>query len=261
MKLDKAILETKKYIMSFDQDSHGIRDKRKHTINVARVCKRVAQELNLTDEDVILSRNIGLLHDIGRFRQLEKFGNHSDQNVDHADLGYQYLFEDNAIEEFDIDQENHEIVSDAVRYHNKLEIPNTVEGRNFFFSQLIRDCDKVVILSQIIDGSIKLRSCDEAINESTLETFFARNLVSNKYSNDHDRNINFLSFIFDIRFLYTFVYLKEINLLDNLFDKMPDNYKYQECYEELSRFIDEKIKEYEEQEEPIFAKTGIVRKK
>lgn len=77
MYLKHIISEAEKWIAAYSSSFHnedkeamwGIGLKEAHIGFVRRNCKELAQWLKLTEHDVLLAELIGLLHDVGRFRQ------------------------------------------------------------------------------------------------------------------------------------------------------------------------------------------------
>lgn len=63
----------KDYVASFDINNSKIRLKIEHTYKVVEACEYIAKDLKLNEEDINLAKLIGLLHDIGRFKQLKNF--------------------------------------------------------------------------------------------------------------------------------------------------------------------------------------------
>ena len=79
------------YTDLYDSTDEKIRLKIYHTYRVAEICERIAQSLSLSKEDVDLAWLLGMLHDVGRFEQLKRYGTFSDaQSIDHAHFGVNF---------------------------------------------------------------------------------------------------------------------------------------------------------------------------
>ncbi|MBQ6326663.1 MAG: HD domain-containing protein, partial [Clostridia bacterium] len=86
------------YAERYDTKNGMIRHKIEHTFRVAALSERYADALGMGSEDVAWAWFFGLLHDIGRFEQVRRFGTFVDsQSVDHAELGADILFGDGLI--------------------------------------------------------------------------------------------------------------------------------------------------------------------
>ena len=85
--IEKAYNEFDKYVLQFNPNNKKIKLKIDHIKRVAKMSKKIAQELNLNDEQIKLSEIIGLFHDIGRFRQAQLYDTFNDRmSVNHSEL-------------------------------------------------------------------------------------------------------------------------------------------------------------------------------
>ena len=99
--IEKANKVLKEYIERYDDSNGRIKIKKIHIFNVAKNAKKIAQNLQLSEEDIKLAELIGLLHDIGRFEQVKRYHTFADrESVNHAALGIEILFNDGMIREF-----------------------------------------------------------------------------------------------------------------------------------------------------------------
>ena len=173
------------YTSQYDPDNSMIRHKIDHTLRVAANCVQIADSLDLstrfqstdsldlstrfqsTDsldlstrfqitESPGLSTDftdlawfLGLLHDIGRFEQVRRYGTFIDSvSVDHAEFGADLLFQENLISRFTsqaLPEEWLQLLETAIRLHNKLTLPEDLDERTRCFCDIIRDADKVDI--------------------------------------------------------------------------------------------------------------------
>lgn len=89
---------------------------------------------------------IGMLHDIGRFEQVTRYGTYIDaQSIDHAQFGADLLFQEDLIKKFDEDVSRYDLIELAIRCHNRYRLPENLTERELLFCQIIRDADKVDI--------------------------------------------------------------------------------------------------------------------
>ena len=90
-----------RYAEGYDTQNILIRHKIEHTLRVAELSERFAKALGMEGEDADFAWFLGLLHDIGRFEQVRRFGTFVDsQSVDHAELSGDILFKDGLIDRF-----------------------------------------------------------------------------------------------------------------------------------------------------------------
>ena len=142
----KIICTFEKYVSNYNLNDPNIYLKYKHTGKVAENCERIAKSLNLSEQDIDLAWEIGMLHDIGRFEQLRRFDTFIDtESIDHAEFGGDLLFKDGLIQQFDDEKENYELLEKSIRLHSLYRLPDNLSERELLFCQVIRDADKIDI--------------------------------------------------------------------------------------------------------------------
>ena len=133
------------YVRTFNLDDKNISLKYHHSIRVMKKMLSLSHELSLNEEDTYLAKMIGLLHDIGRFYQINAYHTFSDHILDHGDYGANLLIKEKLIKKFKIKEEDYPVVYTSIKYHNKYKIPNTLSPREELFLKMIRDADKIDI--------------------------------------------------------------------------------------------------------------------
>ena len=90
---DEVRRQFAEYVRSYDAGDPKIALKTAHTYRVAAISEDIAHSLGLHDRDVSIAWLNGMLHDIGRFEQVKRYGTFIDaDSVDHAQLGADILF-------------------------------------------------------------------------------------------------------------------------------------------------------------------------
>jgi putative nucleotidyltransferase with HDIG domain len=113
-----------------------------HCLRVAAEIQSLARDLGFNDEDDRTAYVLGLLHDIGRFHQLEKFGTFVDgQSIDHGACGADVLAEAEILD--DLADSEREAILDGIRFHNRREIPGNLPPLIDRYARLVRDADKL----------------------------------------------------------------------------------------------------------------------
>ena len=142
-----------RYAQEYDTQNILISHKIEHTFRVAMFSERYASALGMDPEDTALAWFLGLLHDIGRFEQVRRFGTFVDsQSVDHAELSGDILFRDGLLDRFPAEglpEDWKEIAELSIRQHNKLRLPEGLDERTLRFAELLRDADKTDIFRVI----------------------------------------------------------------------------------------------------------------
>ena len=142
-----------RYAEQYDTGNILICHKIEHTFRVAELAGRYAQAQGMSTSDTDFAWLLGLLHDIGRFEQIRRYGTFVDsQSVDHAELSADILFVDGLIDEFSkegLPEDWRTISETAIRQHNKLNLPDALDERTRCFAELLRDADKTDIFRVI----------------------------------------------------------------------------------------------------------------
>ena len=211
-----------KYVSNYDPKSERIKLKISHIVRVANNCKLLAQNLNLTEEEVSLAEAIGYFHDIGRFEQVRIANTFSDRDskINHGEYGAKILFEDGLIRNFIKDNKYDKIVKTAIINHNRPKIESNISEKEMLFSKIIRDADKLDILYVLTFEDFPAIfwyddfDC-EKISDSILEEFKNKSGITyNNIKNNADQILIFYAYIYDLNFKYTLDTLKENKHLD-----------------------------------------------
>lgn len=244
MDYNKAINTFENYIKNYDLNNHKIKLKYKHTYQVAEISELLATSLNLSEEDIKLAKLIGLLHDIGRFEQARRFDNFKDKDFGHADYGVKILFEDNLIRDFITSNKYDKIIYNAVKYHNKISIPNNLDEKILMFCKIIRDADKIDIfrvMSTEYEKNLIENIKTEIVNSFDSERPVDYNLIDNK----SEKIILDFALIFDINYKESFKILKYKNYLEDFIDSINvsgnNKYLFNKIVDKVRKVMEEKI--------------------
>ncbi len=150
--ITKYISLFKKYTLSFhtenEIDNDNIDFKINHSLRVLGIAQEFffdyTKDINELDKlNIFLA---SLFHDIGRFEQYKQFKTYSDSiSKDHGDLGVDVLIKQQFLSEL----VGQEYIIEAIKYHNKIFIPSTVDDKAKEICHYIRDFDKIDILKSI----------------------------------------------------------------------------------------------------------------
>lgn len=229
--LDYAIKNFEKYVSNYDVNDEKVKLKITHTYGVMNISEYIAKDLKLSNEDIQLAKLIGILHDIGRFEQLKKFDNFNDglNNVDHAKMGVEILFDDNNfIREFVIDDKYDDIIFKAIMNHNKYKIEDGLEDKELLHAKIIRDADKT--------DNFRVKEQEDIknifnFNQENLENDYISEEIYNDYMNNKvvlyskrktnlDIWVSHLAYIFDYNFNSGLRYIYENDYINKIVDKL-----------------------------------------
>lgn len=173
------------YVNDYDSSDPRIKLKIEHTYRVAELCEKIGQSLGFSKADIDIAWLMGLLHDIGRFEQLRRYGTLSDaQSINHAKLGVEILFEDKKIRDFIEDDSEDNLIKYAIDCHNAYRIPEDFSERTKEFSNILRDADKIDIFKvhvlvplEDIYNTSKEEIYTSSITKEVLDNFMEKDTV------------------------------------------------------------------------------------
>lgn len=149
MKIDRqrALSAFGEYTNKYDVTDEKVKLKIDHTYRVCALCERIARESGFDADEIDIAWLTGLLHDVGRFEQLKRYGTFVDaQSIDHAEFGADILFKEGKIRDYAKDASEDELLEKAVRCHSAYRVPENYTQRERRFADLLRDADKIDIL-------------------------------------------------------------------------------------------------------------------
>jgi hypothetical protein len=122
----------------------AIRMKEEHTARVRGYARELSEHLGLTGDDVVRAEIMGLLHDVGRFRQFTVYRTFNDaQSEDHAALGLKTIAAEGLIS--NLPEKDRELIKFAIWNHNKKEIESAPDKISLMYAKILRDADKLDI--------------------------------------------------------------------------------------------------------------------
>lgn len=224
--IEKARNILEEYIKPYDKTNPRIALKAGHIFRVANVSRKIAEELELSEEQIKLAELIGLLHDIGRFEQVRIYDTFNDrESIDHAELGIKVLKTDNLLYKFCEEEKYHEIIITAISNHNKFKIEEGLDEEILLQAKIIRDADKIDILNLLKFEKFetlfkKDNIVDEPITDENFKAFLnEKQLDRALLKTNMDSWVNNISYIFDINFKPSFRIIKENNYINQLIDR------------------------------------------
>ena len=245
------------YVTGFasnDPDSRENIDlKKNHTIRVRNEIIDIGNSINLNKEDMYIAEACALLHDIGRFEQLKRYGTFSDaRSENHALLGVKIITENNVLKNFS--PEAGKIIIHSVGCHNMSSIPETDNKDRPVFLELVRDADKIDILHVVTEyyknspsGSNRALEMNlpdtDIISEAVCEPLAKGHIALIKDLRSlNDFKLYQMGWIYDLNFSRSLQIIKERGYLELLRDALPKSSQtVEEIYQITSTFLENKI--------------------
>lgn len=235
-----------------DQQQLNFSIKKEHSYRVAQIALSLSGKMNWPEEEVKTAFLIGLLHDIGRFRQLLEYNTfNDDKSVDHAELALEILKEVNPFESLSF--ENQETLYTAIQNHNKFTIKNNLSEHELEHSKLIRDADKLDIYKVLTDyyssRNVKANHTltwelekGTKVSPEVAKEILAGKIVSKKnVLSEIDVKIMQLSWVYDMNYRISAQQLLDSRYLQIIYNSLPKNDLVFDIYRSIKVFGENKI--------------------
>ena len=242
--LEKAKQAFSEYVKPYDINNPKIALKIEHTYRTVEVAKKIAETLNLDEEQIKLAGLIGLLHDIGRFEQLRIYDTFWDKDsIDHGDFAVKILFEDRLIRNFIQEEKYDETIYKAIKNHNKFIIEEGLTKEELIHAKIIRDADKTdifVVFVKDIEENKNVLYDYEKVSKQEIDKIIMKDFENhrqsdrNNFKNDIDDYINIIGFIFDYNFSYGLNIIKENYYIERVIKPI---YICEETKEQLDKIV------------------------
>ncbi len=247
----EQVVETfKKYTDAYDASDEKVKLKIDHTYRVADLCEQIARAEQLADADVELAWLLGMLHDVGRFEQLRRYGTFNDaESIDHAQFGADILFVDGRIRDYVTDASEDELIETSIRVHNMYRVPNDMSPRTEKLSHILRDADKIDILKVNVEVPIEeiynvtteeLRNAE--VSEAVMKSFYEHTAIQKGIRQTvADHIVGHISLVFELVFAESTRIAKEQGYLDKLMNFQSHNVRtmaqFAEIRAEMERYL------------------------
>lgn len=265
------------YVRNYDPSDEKIKLKIDHTYRVAGLCQIIAESLGLSEPDVDIAWLLGMLHDIGRFEQIRRFGTFNDaQSVDHAEFGADLLFKEGLIRKFaegyyeecelarSGNEEAEQIIKNneyhkkdtgllelALRQHNKYRVKEDLTERQRMFCDILRDADKVDIFKVNADIPMEIiydvtteELKNGVITKEVLESFYKKETVLKSVRRSAvDHIVGHISLLFELVYKESYRQAKEQGYVYKLLDFKSDVPEVNAEFDDMRKYVDEFLME------------------
>lgn len=265
------------YVRNYDPSDEKIKLKIDHTYRVAGLCQRIAESLGLSEPDVDIAWLLGMLHDIGRFEQIRRFGTFNDvQSVDHAEFGADLLLKEGLIRKFaegyyeecelarSGNEEAEQIIKNnehhnkdtgllemAIRQHNKYRVKEDLTERQRMFCDILRDADKVDIFKVNADIPMEIiydvtteELKNGIITKEVLESFYKKETVLKSVRRSAvDHIVGHISLLFELVYKESYRQAKEQGYVYKLLDFKSDVPEVNAEFGDMRKYVDEFLME------------------
>ena len=236
-----------RYAAAYNASDPKIRLKIAHTYRVAALCERIAAEIGADDPD--LAWLCGMLHDIGRFEQVARYGTFIDaESVDHAALGADLLFREGLASAFALErlpEASRQILETAIRSHNAYRLDPGLPEETRIHCDILRDADKIDIsrancetpLEDIYNVSTEVLRAS-AVSEAVRDCFRGRATVLRTLKRTPaDYLVAQICLVFGLVYPVSRQIVREQGYVDRLLSFRSDNPETQSWFEYMRETI------------------------
>lgn len=236
------------YVSHYDLADSKIKLKVSHTIRVSELAKRIAEDIRLSDEEVLLAWLIGMLHDVGRFEQLKNYGTFNDaESVDHAHCGVEFLFEQGHIRDYIEDTRYDEIIRTAIDNHSAYRLPANLDDNLLLYCNLLRDADKIDIMKVNVEESLENiynvtaeEIARAEVSEAVMQAFLEKHAINHALKKTViDHSVGHASLAFELVYPISVRIVKEQGYLQKVLGYVSENEKTRAQYEILRACMEE----------------------
>lgn len=242
------------YVEQYDSKDGKIKLKIDHIKRVADISRKLATQLNLSNEEIKLAELIGWLHDIGRFEQIKRYNTFVDKDsINHGELGVDILFKDGLVREFVEDTKYDEIIKKAIQIHNTGKVPKGLTKQEEIQARMIRDSDKIDIYYVLTTDTMENIYGVSTMENDTIKDEIVRQFKEDKYIDYSLREttaemlVSHIIYVYDLNYTSSLEIIKEKGYINKLANRYKfankDTYdKIQECARLANEYIKEKTK-------------------
>jgi hypothetical protein len=203
-----------------------------HTHRVCDEMRRLTVALRLEADDCRLAEAIALLHDVGRFPQLQTYRTYKDhESENHCQLGVKVLTEADVLAAIDADERA--VILKCVEVHGVKALP-PLDTQTALFAKLIRDADKIDIYNLLVENYRILADEPErfrwevefpdtdACNPAVIEAVMNRQLINyDAIQTINDAKLLQLGWVYDIYFDWSLKEIFDRGYLTALIELLP----------------------------------------
>jgi HD superfamily phosphohydrolase YqeK len=226
----------------------GYQLKKHHTFRVCREIVELGQELGLDQDGLLLAEAAACLHDVGRFRQLDRYGTFVDElSEDHARIGLRVIAEEHLLDGWN--PREADILRTAVAFHNAAAVPRDQDERALFFVRLLRDADKLDIWRVVTAGDsfrdaatptlVALGMTDDGqYSPEALQAVTEKRLVSKSaISRLNDFRLMQISWVFDLNFAPAIRKVIERGYLPAIMATLPASKELAAAFHQVEKWL------------------------
>jgi len=252
----ETLEQLKQFFLAYaDQYIKGSHDpeplilKKDHTLRVCTEIIALGKALMLDENDMMLAETMALFHDLGRFKQYEIYRTFLDhQSENHARISLQEMDAHGILTA--LAAEEQDLIKKSIAFHNVANIPRQGDDRLLFFMGLLRDADKLDIWRVVIGNytnprpgsqrAINLGLVDDCgFSTDAIDAILAGTFVkSGCIKRLNDLKLMQISWVFDLNFAQSVLWVKERGYIEKIAAILPDNPRVKKAIAHVCQYMD-----------------------
>lgn len=241
------------YLNGDDFHNENIQLKECHTHRVCNEMRKLADALNMSEDDSLLAETVALFHDVGRFPQFKQYRTYKDTiSENHCLMALKVLSEHRVLEDLEDDERG--VIEKAIEFHGEKQLP-ALDERTLHFARMIRDTDKIDIFELLV---VNYRILAEEPDKFKWELEFPDtpecnpeiiNLIMNHQLVSYDllRTVNDakllqIGWVYDLYFDWTLKQIYDRGYLQAIIDLMPKTDEIKRVTEHILNYVKERVR-------------------
>ena len=223
MKETKIMKVFESYIKKFDMNKGNIKAMYFHSIKMMELCKDIASNVGVfDDEEILVCGIIGLFHDISLYSNKNKNCIFLDSDDDCTKDTIDILFDkDKLIRDVIGDSKYDNYIKLAIYCHNKNGLPKGVDKKTIEFCKVIKDAHVIDSFRMVTHYPYMDMNIDNMPSSLVYNDFKKYKVVSAKVSdNDADKILEVMSLVFGMYYPYSCSLVKEEDCINKLIDSL-----------------------------------------
>jgi HD superfamily phosphohydrolase YqeK len=240
------------YLSAFYTDDYddnlALNVKQEHTMRVCDNIVMIGRKLDMSKHDLIIAETAALFHDLGRFKQLKKYGTFNDMiSENHARLGLREMAAHKVLS-ICLKAEK-ELIIKAVNYHNSLKLPSGENERALHFIRLIRDADKLDIWKVFLEYFHAKNNRQNNVfvfdlpdepeySNAFIEALHSQTSASMKDMKTlNDFKLLQIGWVYDLNFVPSFQVVQNHNIIERIEAVLPQSKKITEAVSHAKDYV------------------------
>lgn len=216
----------------------AVASKAQHTEQVRRHCVELARHLRLPERDALCAELAGILHDLGRFRQFERYRTFNDgHSLDHAALALRIIGEKRLL--LKIPALDRQRVAFAIARHNQRTIGDSIDGDALTCARILRDADKLDIY-RVLEPF--LTPAQNNVSEGFLARFVAGEQVDyNCVRSVDDLKLVRLMWLYDVNYTWTLRQIVARGYIEKIARCIPATPEIEAGVRRLAEYVNQRL--------------------